>query len=210
MESPTRKRSSKNSTDRNVKYKVKDTFLPSKYVFFHKVFQNENSVDDYYNLNEYNIIRFFGDIDIFNFTLLKYINISTEFIYAKCDLGSVYIFNNIVVKIKPIEYYDKFIKIKNISSKYIEEIIEIVQCQKSLIIISTKYQNIQSNIQSKKLKDDIYKALEEFDKNNLSHKDVSLDNIVYDNINNNYVLIDFDMVSNEYKKHIFRKSFKDL
>jgi hypothetical protein len=224
MESPSRKRksynklslkASKNLSDfnnRKVKLKTENIFYPSKYIFYHQVFQEENFIDNYTELSEYNIRRFFGDIDIFNSVMLKYISFSSNFINAKCDLGSVYIFDDIVIKIKPIEYYEKFIIIKNMNSKYIEEIYEIVKCPKSIIIVSKKYQslNIINNINNEKLKKDIYKALNEFDKIPFSHKDVSLDNIVYDIINDNYILIDFDMVSTEYQKHIFRNSFKKI
>jgi hypothetical protein len=211
MDSPSRKRKSYDNT-RKVKSKTENIFYPSKYIFFHQVFQDENFIDNYSDLSEYNINRFFGDINIFNSVAIKYIYFSSNFINAKCDLGSVYIFDNIVIKVKPIEYYEKFIIIKNMKSKYIEEIYEIVKCPKSIIIISKKYQslNIINNINNIKLKLDIYKALDEFDKIPFSHKDISLDNIVYDIDNDNYILIDFDMVSNEYQKHTFRDSFKKL
>lgn len=215
MESITRKRKSYNKlslkANRNVKLKTENVFYPSKYIFFHQVFQEENFIDNYSELSEYNITRFFGDINIFNSVAIKYISFSSNFINAKCDLGSVYIFDNIVIKVKPIEYYEKFMIIKNINSKYIEEIYEIVKCPKSIIIISKKYQSLNIiNINNIKLKLDIYKALDEFDKIPFSHKDISLDNIVYDIDNDNYVLIDFDMVSNEYQKHTFRDSFRKL
>jgi hypothetical protein len=211
MISSSRKRSSDKNTSRKVKQKTNNKFNPSKYIFDHPIFQDENFIDNYFELSQYNISRFFGDIDIFNSTLSKYINNSSNFINAKCDLGSVYIFDNIVVKIKPIEYYEKYNIIKNINSKYIEEIFEIVKCPYSIIIISKKYTNLnQIIIDYHKLKIDIYKALDKFDEIPFSHKDVSLDNIVYDINYNNYVLIDFDMVSNEFQKHIFRNSFKNI
>ena len=210
MDTPSRKRKSYDN-NRKVKSKTENIFYPSKYIFFHQVFQDENFIDNYSDLSEYNITRFFGDINIFNSVVIKYISFSSNFINAKCDLGSVYIFDNIVIKIKPMEYYEKFIIIKNMKSKYIEEIYEIVKCPKSIIIISKKYSSLNIiKINTDKLKNDIHKALDEFDKIPFSHKDISLDNIVYDINNDNYVLIDFDMVSDEYQKHIFRDSFRNL
>jgi len=86
MDTPSRKRKSYDN-NRKVKSKTENIFYPSKYIFFHQVFQDENFIDNYSELSEYNINRFFGDINIFNSVVIKYISFSSNFINAKCDLG---------------------------------------------------------------------------------------------------------------------------
>jgi serine/threonine protein kinase len=179
-------------------YKI--DFIPSVFVITNLAFRIETGHSNFLELNDYYLTKYFGDIDIFDKTLVKYINNDSKLIFMKSDLGSVYVFDNIVVKIMNI--------MKEISeeTKYVEKIIEIINGTNHFIIISKKYES-NNNINIKR---DIFNALSILDKYNISHKDISIDNIVYDKENDCYVLIDFDMISNEYQKHIFRESFRNL
>ena len=185
---------------------------PVDYIFTkNSLFIEETGFTSLSEISEYNQNRFFGGILIFNNVMMKYLTNNTDLILVKCDLGAIYVFDNFVVKIKPKSHLTFLKKIKKIKSDFLEEIIEIVVGELFLIMITKKYSPINYiPLDANKLKEDIYSALDDLDKINLSHKDVSLDNIVYDNINNRYILIDFDMISNEYQKHIYRDSFKNL
>lgn len=185
---------------------------PIQFLITHNsLFFEETGYNHLSEINDYNLKRFFGGILAFNKVVGKYLTNESKLLFIKCDLGAIYVFDNFVVKVKPKSHLYHLKKIKKIKSNYLEKIIEIVVGDLFLIMITKKYLPINYfPLNYKKIKSDIYQALDDLDNSNLSHKDVSLDNIVYDINNDNYVLIDFDMITTEYQKHTFRDSFKNI
>lgn len=108
-------------------------------------------------------------------------------------------------------------KLKKTPQVNLETVNDIFKIDKKNIFFVLTEKNIPSEkkIVAKnqgKFNKDMIKALKFLDDNNLSHKDVSIDNSVYikDAGETIFKLIDYNMMSNESGNHKFRNSVKSL
>lgn len=167
---------------------------------------SDNIEDIYQSINIYKTPQetrvLFCDVNNIIYSLLeKYGVIDSEIKHFKEDVDVIFVFDKITIKIfkqsKNVSIiYDKLNSI-NPKSNHIEQIFEIIinDDHKLLIVVSktiiAPIAKEQIKKDYEKIREDIIEAIEILRKNNISHRDVSIDNSGYDEDTNSYVLFDF-------------------